>query len=257
MSPVRDILSRQGREALQSLRGHRVLFAFDFDGTLAPLASHPKLVRVSKTVRSQLSTLAGLASVAVVSGRSLADLQRFFPRFRGSLIGNHGAEGLPEYRDVLPAARQACRIWRHGLLHLLRACQPQDGVWLEDKKYSFTVHSPSPSALRAFSRYFTREVLRSLPPMRFLPGKASVNILPFPLPDKGQAIDLLLRRMRAERGVFVGDDETDEDVFSVGRKRMITVRVGRLSRTHAAFYLRSQKEIGRLLTEIVGVCRSF
>ena len=248
---MRDILSRQGRRALQSLGGHDVLLAFDFDGTLTPLKPHPDLVRVPSSVDRALRTLARLGPVAIVSGRSLKDLRRFFPRFTGSLVGNHGAEGLPAHRDALGSARSACRVWRSHLLRLLRAV---DGVWLEDKVYSFTVHCRSLSALRIFERYFTREVLRALPPMRFLSGKASINLIPLPMPHKGDALLLLLQRARY--GLFVGDDETDEEAFAAVRGRMITVRVGPVRRTRAAFLLRSQREIGRLLSALIQVRRS-
>jgi len=256
MSPMRDILSRQGCEALQSLRDGRVLFAFDFDGTIAPLASHPGLARIPKPIRLQLQTLAALAPVAIVSGRSLADLRRFFPRFTGFLVGNHGAEGLSGNRAALRSACHACSVWRPHLCRLLRTCKSGDDIWLEDKVFSFAVHSHSPSALLAFKRYFTQDVLRSLPPMRFLPGKASVNLLPLSVPNKGKAMRFLLSRTRAKRGIFVGDDETDEDVFSANNEHIVTVRVGRSRRTRAAFLLRSQREIGRLLTALIELRRS-
>ncbi len=250
---MRDILSRQGRHALQSLGGQGVLLAFDFDGTLAPLKPHPDLVRMSSSVDRALRTLARLGPVAIVSGRSLKDLRRFFPRFPGMLVGNHGAEGVPSHKITLRSARSACRVWRPHLRRLLRTA---NGVWLEDKNYSFTIHSRSPSVLRIFERYFTPEVLRSLPPMRFLPGKASLNLLPPPMPHKGDALLLLLKRARAKSGLFVGDDETDEEAFAAARGRMITIRVGYVRRTRAAFLLKSQREIGRLLAALMRVRRS-
>lgn len=252
---MRGILSQRGRGALESLRGRQVLLAFDFDGTLATLKPHPALVRVPSSVDRALRTLAGLGPVAIVSGRSLNDLRRFFPRFPGTLVGNHGAEGLPAHQAALRSARRVCSVWRPHLRRLLRACQP-GGVWLEDKAFSFTVHSRSPSALRAFEQYFTQDVLHSLTPMRFLPGKASINLLPISMPHKGDAITLLLKRARARCGFFIGDDETDEEAFAAASMRMITVRVGRVRRTQATYALRSQREIGLLLTALIHVRRS-
>jgi len=252
MSSVRDILSRPGREALQSLRGHHVLFAFDFDGTLAPLVRHPSLVRIPTPVRRQIFTLAGLAPVVIISGRSLADLRSFFPGFPGFLVGNHGSEGWSGNRSVLRSARQTCNVWRSYLHRLLRT---RDDIWLEDKVFTLTVHSHSPAVLRSFKQYFTADVLRSLPPIRFLPGKASVNLLPSSVPSKGEAMGLLLRKTRAERGFFIGDDETDEDAFSAAGRHVLTVRVGRVRRTHAGFLLGNQKQVGQLLTVLIGLCR--
>ncbi|MDD5041434.1 MAG: trehalose-phosphatase [Candidatus Peribacteraceae bacterium] len=254
MRRVPDILSPRGRDALRALRQQRVLIAFDFDGTIAPLARHPASVRVSSGVRRQLQTLAAAVPVAIVSGRSLADLRRYFPRFPGLLVGNHGAEGLSGHRP-LAAARRACRLWRRHLLRLLHVRRASAGVWLEDKSFSLTVHSRSPAVLRTLRRQLAHAAPPDLPPMHFLSGKASINILFPAVPDKGEAVLLLLRRTRAEGGLFVGDDETDEAVFSLKKKTLITVRVGHARQTQAAFFLHSQKEIGCLLATLIDLRR--
>lgn len=251
---MRDILSRTGRAALSSLARGQVLFAFDFDGTLAPLKRHPRDVRIPDAVLRALHTLAAVAPVAVVSGRSLLDLRKFFPRFSGSLIGNHGAEGLPEGRAALRSARRSCDRWRPHLRRLLRSCRPCGNAWLEDKTYSFTLHSRSPAALRAFRTLLSREA-SALPPLRLLPGKASVNLLPASLLHKGDAVALLLRRVHARKGLFVGDDETDEDVFRSGPRTLVTVRVGSRVDSQAAFRLRSQRDIVRLLRFLIDLRR--
>jgi len=54
------------------------------------------------------------------------------------------------------------------------------------------------------------------------------------------------------KGFFVGDDETDEDVFRLDHESIFTVRVGGKTGSLArfCFYLRNQQEIARLLREI-------
>jgi hypothetical protein len=52
-------------------------------------------------------------------------------------------------------------------------------------------------------------------------------------------------------GTFVGDDETDEDVFRRRDERVIGVRVGTLLRSEARFLLRGQEQVGLLVDELV------
>ena len=68
------LLSDEGRQALQAAIGTSTLYAFDFDGTLAPLSSDRHAVTVVPVVLELLHQLATRAPCAVVSGRSLADL---------------------------------------------------------------------------------------------------------------------------------------------------------------------------------------
>jgi hypothetical protein len=44
----------------------------------------------------------------------------------------------------------------------------------------------------------------------------------------------------------VGDDENDEDAFSLDGN-IVPVRIGRKRRSHARYYLRTQAEIDKLL----------
>jgi trehalose 6-phosphate phosphatase len=66
----------------------------DFDGTLIEIAERPEGVTVPDSVPALLdramTRLGG--RVALVSGRAVADLERFLPDFEGVLIGSHGSE---------------------------------------------------------------------------------------------------------------------------------------------------------------------
>jgi len=49
----------------------------------------------------------------------------------------------------------------------------------------------------------------------------------------------------------VGDDETDEDVFSLSDTRILTVRIGEKKFSAARFFLKRQTEIAEVLRYIV------
>ena len=76
------------------------LYAFDFDGTLAPIVADPAQARAADRVTRPLAQLARLVPVAVVSGRAQRDLIERLPCEIAYLVGNHGNEGLPEEPDA-------------------------------------------------------------------------------------------------------------------------------------------------------------
>ncbi|HMX44103.1 MAG TPA: trehalose-phosphatase, partial [Elusimicrobiota bacterium] len=89
----------------------RVLLALDFDGTLAPLVDHPSRARMPATLRKRLGALTDRCDVAVLSGRSLADVRKRVGVGKVFYGGNHGLEmSGPGFGYVNPTAR---RLKRH------------------------------------------------------------------------------------------------------------------------------------------------
>lgn len=250
---MRHLLGRDQRAVLRNLARMRSLLAFDFDGTLAPIVRDPRLAWMRPATRSLLLGVAQLYPCAVVTGRALGDVR---PRIAGlplwAVVGNHGAEDGARRRPA-PAAPRVVRAWRRILHERLKA---RRGVWIEDKRHTLTIHfrdAPSPGR----SRRAILGIAGSLPGARLVAGSYGVNILPVAAPDKGIAVRTLRLRARSEIGLFVGDDESDEAVFSGGPTRgLVTVRVGRSSRSAATYYLRNQSEIDDLLAALIALRRA-
>ncbi|MBV5340068.1 MAG: trehalose-phosphatase, partial [Deltaproteobacteria bacterium] len=90
------LFTAKGRDTLHAFVDPATLYTFDLDGTLAPIVSEPSGIAIPEEVRQCLIQLNRLAPVAVITGRARADALNhlgFTPRF---LVGNHGAEGLPD-----------------------------------------------------------------------------------------------------------------------------------------------------------------
>ncbi len=247
---MRHILGREQRAVLQALARTGALLAFDFDGTLAPLVPEPARTRLRPRTRSLLAEVAGLYRCAVITGRALGDLR---PRIAGlplwAILGNHGAEEGAGGRGQADR-RRTVRGWRRLLRDRLG---PLRGVWIEDKKDTLTIHfrnaSSPPHAQQAVLR-----IARALPRARLVPGHFGINLLPVGSPDKGTAVRKLQRRARSRAALYVGDDGSDELVFSNDRGRgLVTVRVGRSRASRAAYYLRDQTEIDDLLALLVAL----
>lgn len=227
---MQHLLATQGLQALSCLMRRRVLFAFDLDGTLAPIVDHPADARVPETMARHLRRLAMLSPVAVVTGRSVADARSrlgFQPHY---LIGNHGAEGLGSLVESSGLARLRAR-WRHSGAGLRSA-----GVVFEDKHLSLALHyrhaiDPQ-DALRAIQAW-----LHPLPAdLSTMGGKAVVNVLQRAAPDKADAVSRLLALSACESLLFAGDDVNDEPVFERARPDWLTVRIGSPEAVSRAMY---------------------
>lgn len=193
----------------------------DLDGTLCPIAPRPEQARVPSDVRPVLARLAGhLDLVAIISGRSAADLRELVGVSHLAYIGNHGLEQLqgdtvrldPVAAPFLPVMERVKR----ALALALR----MPGVIVESKGISLSVHyrlAPDPAAARAA----ILDTLQRLPEaarLRLKEGRMVINVLPPGGPDKRAAV-LALAGERALRGVvYLGDDSTDVDAFQALRE---------------------------------------
>jgi trehalose 6-phosphate phosphatase len=243
------LFSNEGRDELRRLARGSTLYAFDFDGTLAPIVADPAQARAADRVTRPLSQLARVVPVAVISGRAQRDLIERLPCEIAYLVGNHGNEGLPEEPD---AARLAdiCRIWRVSLEARLPAAEGL-GVQLEDKGRSLSLHyrgAADPQAASTFLRAVARELT---PQPTVIDGKMVLNLLPPGAMTKFEALQTLVLREGADQVLFVGDDDTDEIAFERAPPAWTTVRIDPAGKTAARYCLEQQSSIEVLLAHLV------
>lgn len=228
------------------------LFAFDLDGTLAPIVEDYGAAKVSKPIRAALQRLGGLAKVVVITGRSRKDavgILGFEPQL---LIGNHGAE-WPGADTRNWQFVQLCLKWRENL-HDALFYEP--GVEIEFKGESLSIHyRKAPDPERVLSLIHAELDGLEPPPRRF-GGKCVVNVVPAEALGKGGALAAAMERLGATRSVYFGDDETDEEVFRLKREDVFGVHVGRDDQTAAAYYLNQQSEMLGLLQSILASLES-
>ncbi len=244
------ILAPDGLAALATLMRGRPLLAFDFDGTLAPIVARPQSARVPAAVARRLAALATRLPVAIVTGRSVADVRDrlgFEPRF---VVGSHGAEASPS-----PESAAALRLALDGLRQALRQAAPElarRGVTVEDKGLSIALHYRC-----ARDRELAQATIASLlsppnPRLHVFGGKMVVNVTAADAPDKADAVLLLVAQAGADAAFFAGDDVNDEVVFRTAPAHWVTVRVG-LDEVHsqACFCLGSATEMPLLLDHML------
>lgn len=243
---MRYLLGARTREILAQYAWSKVLLAFDFDGTLAPIVRVPGDAALRSATRRLLRELCARYPCAVISGRSRDDLRS---RLDGVpvpyLVGNHGIEpsqDLLRFEIATAALRE----------RVSATLGDEPGVEIEDKRYSLAIHYRRARSKSSARAAIARSVATLGGSVRNIGGKFVVNVLPEGAPHKGIALEALRDRHGADTAIYVGDDATDEDVFALDRPgRLLCVRVGRSSRSHAAYYLRDQRDVDRLLRELV------
>ena len=90
--------------------------------------------------------------------------------------------------------------------------------------------------------------VRLLRGARVIAGKEAINLVPLGAPHKGAALERARRLLACDTAMYVGDDETDEDVFANARPgQLLGVRIGRAPGSRAAYRLRNQDQIDLFL----------
>jgi len=231
---LKPLLGPQGLAALAALARAPALFAFDFDGTLAPIRPRPDDVQVSTTIALRLEKLARARPVAIVTGRQIADVRERLGFTPAWIIGNHGAED-----DGDPDAAARARAALDPLLERVRSRADglaAAGVLVEDKGQSLALHFRT-APDRAAASALIEEVLAGFTAtLHVFGGKLVYNAVAADAPDKAVAVQRLIARTGAHAAFFAGDDVNDEPVFAAARPDWVTVRIGCERRESAAFY---------------------
>ncbi len=210
----------------------------DMDGVLAPLAATPDAVtpdpRRTAVLRRLATRLDG--RVAIISGRTLAEIDRIAERASASASGVHGlerrrADGSLDHADAAPAVREAVVAFE-------RFARDRPGMIVEDKALSAGLHfrgAPTEAAAaEALARSLAAETGLTLQP-----GQLVVE-LKTPGTDKGTALRAFMQESPFVGAipVMLGDDLTDEDGFRAAADLGgFGVLIGPQRRTAATFGL--------------------
>lgn len=202
----------------RAMRRGRILVAVDFDGTLAPLVDHPGSAIPDSGALEYLRQLVASeqVQVAIVSGRSLADLQHRLGEFPGAiLIGEHGND-LGEEVEIDYTIEDARRF-----VEALRAGRE---IVVEHKPRSVTFHTRTlepeskADAVSALRTWVTEH-----PDVTMLQGK---DVIELSVADRTKGDAVLDLASDVDAVVYIGDDTTDETVFAVLGADDVGVKVG-------------------------------
>jgi trehalose 6-phosphate phosphatase len=191
----------------------------DIDGTLLDLMPTPREVWVppglAKTLNRLYQRTGG--ALALVSGRSLNDIDLIFAPDVFPAVGGHGAEMRIE-GDNDAVASHAPPLDRELKRRLAAIAKLSPGILLEDKGYSLALHYRlAPHAEKAI--YAAVSLIRAdLPdaPIEVLPGKQVCEIKHSGFSKASGVRELMAHPpFKGRKPFFIGDDVTDESVFAI------------------------------------------
>ncbi|OGS95881.1 MAG: trehalose-phosphatase [Gallionellales bacterium RIFCSPLOWO2_02_FULL_57_47] len=206
-------------------------FFLDIDGTLIDIAATPDAVFVDTALLDLITHLhrASGGGVALVTGRTISDIENRIGMPRLPLAGQHGLER----RDA------AGRLWIHAAppaakFAIKKALEPvlarHPGLLLEDKGMTLALHYRMAPHLASYAqRLMFRLASDADAGLEVQHGKRVAEVKPSGI-DKGTAVAEYLSEFpfKGRRPVFIGDDLNDEHGFAeVNKLDGISIKVGK------------------------------
>ena len=202
-----------------------VLVGLDVDGVLAPIVAHADDAQLLPGMLETVAELAARTPVAIVSGRTVADLARFNFPDHVEMFGLHGLERRDE-RTVDLVDHEQARLDRLAALAADAALLAGDGAWVEWKPAGVVLHvrEAHPEAAAKSADELMRKA-EDITGVHVLPGHGVIELLARST-SKALAVAELQREVGGRHVVFVGDDRTDEEVFKAIGDDGCSIRVG-------------------------------
>jgi trehalose 6-phosphate phosphatase len=236
--------------------GRRLLLLFDYDGTLVPLAAHPRQAVMPQRTRHLLERLIGRSRInlGVLSGRELGQLRGLVALRNIYYAGTSGLEldlrgthvTHPGLQDAFPALTALSGV-------LQKAVAEYPGAWVEGKLYGLTVHYRQVSANRIpdLESHVFDASSPFLDRMRLTYGPKAIEIVPELGWNKGTAVRFILEHLGQDNLLpfYAGDASNDDDAFeSIAAGNGIGIGVGPDAAASAPYRAADPAELLAFLT---------
>ncbi|HEY7552889.1 MAG TPA: trehalose-phosphatase [Hyphomicrobiaceae bacterium] len=183
----------------------------DIDGTLLDMAPTPDAVRVPPGLIATLTHLSETFSgaVALITGRRVADADRFFAPLKLAMSGVHGAEARNgrDGRTALLAGPVPDGLV--AVVHRVALARP--GILVEDKGSALAVHYRNVPEARPELELELRRAVARWEGFAVRTGRKVLDVVPEAHSKAtGLAWIMALPAFRGRRPIMIGDDHGDE-----------------------------------------------
>ena len=241
-------IADQAKSALRppspQLADHHWAWFLDVDGTLLDIEEHPDLVSADRRLRDLLKRLVDVydGAVALISGRSLEQLDTIFGALGIAAAASHGLELRPVSGTISNLAQAVPALQSKQIAEFV-ASRP--GLVMERKPFSIGVHYRArPELEQEVCDRIGRIQEGVEDAFKLQRGKMMVELLP-QAANKGNAIRTFMSAppFLGRRPVFLGDDVTDEPGFAaVNAMGGLSIRIGESDETAAQWRLANVSE---------------
>jgi trehalose 6-phosphate synthase/phosphatase len=234
-----------------------VTLLLDYDGTLVPIAKSPELAAPDPTLLALLTQIAArpATELHLVSGRPKDTLNRWFAHLPVALWAEHGFWHRPAPHDEWRAAAAVPGDWLKRVYPIFEQfTSATPGSLIEEKSASLAWHyrmaEPEFGARQAHELRMLLGDALSNQPLEVFEGKKVIEVR-----LRGVSKAIVSQRVLASHApaatvVAIGDDRTDEDLFSVLPSTAVTIAVG-TGRTRARYYVDDYHAVRELLSRLV------
>ncbi len=262
-TPMAELSSALERwdEAAARIGGRTPAVFLDYDGTLTPIVERPEDALLDAEMRERIRRLARTCLVGIVSGRDVAFVLEQVAVDEALYLGSHGFDiVVPEGREIRQERAGEFERFLDPLAEaeerLAQGVAGVAGARIERKKYAIAVHyrQVDDAQVAEVERAVDEELARQ-PLLRKTGGKKVFELRPDIDWDKGRAVQWVLDSLgmtdESYAPVYIGDDLTDEDAFSVVRGRGLAIVVGSDERpTMAEYRVPETEDVGLVLERI-------
>ena len=222
------------------------IFMFlDYDGILTPIVETPDKAVISDEMRSLIIKLKEHVPVAVISGRALKDIKGRVGIEDIIYAGNHGAEIWDGRKEIISQGSEGNRrLLEEVLEKLKKEISYIKGVLIEDKGITASLHFRNVNVRQVGDVFsiFEKTANDYKDDFRFITGKKVFEIRPVNIWNKGDAVSWIIENLGKHRfPVYIGDDTTDEDAYSILKNRGLSVSIG--GSASADYYIQNQGEV--------------
>ncbi|KKB80216.1 hypothetical protein VW35_07305 [Devosia soli] len=199
----------------------RLALFTDFDGTLVDIAETPDAVEIPSDLTEQIdrATREFEHAFAVITGREIADVDRFLSPLQLPIAGAHGAQR----RRADGSMEQLDRELIAGAEEIARAIEPltmaHPELLIEPKPGAVALHYRQAPDLASICQQALEEILADHPEYSLIEGKMVYEARPIGF-DKGAALRAFMQEepFLGRTPIFIGDDRTDEDAFRAAQE---------------------------------------
>jgi trehalose 6-phosphate synthase/phosphatase len=208
----------------------RKLVLLDYDGTLVNFELTPESARPTERLLTILEGLSGKKNVrlAIITGRSRESIEPFVGHLPIDIIAEHGA--VMKISSNWIASPRHSAGWKTEIKKLLQKYVSDcESSFVEEKEFALCWHYRTCEEKEGWlkSRQLIAELGKMNSGFRVIDGNKVVEVAIKNI-DKGIAAGWMVNQEDYDFVLSVGDDRTDEDMFSVlGEfKNCHTVKVG-------------------------------
>lgn len=231
------------------------LMLLDYDGTLTSFRDTPDLAKPDREIIQILIELAAdpRNEVVLISGRDRKSLEVWFGELNINLVAEHGAWTRRKdlgWQNVIQSRSE----WKTPVFSLLETWVSRiPGSFIEVKDYSIAWHyrKVDPRLNKLHIRDIILELLSITPNLglQILKGKKVIEVKDRHI-NKGMVASTWQKITASDFILAMGDDFTDEDMFSALSSNAWTIKVGP-GNSKANYSIKSPHEVKIMLKELI------